>query len=50
MQILADVLNMPVKVAKSTQAVALGAAMFAIVAAGYYKDIYQAQKSMSSGF
>jgi len=50
MQILADVLNMPVKVAKSTQAVALGAAMFAVVAAGYYKDIYQAQKSMSSGF
>jgi len=50
MQILADVLNMPVKVASSFQAVALGASIFAAVASGYYKDIYQAQEKMASGF
>jgi len=50
MQILADVLNMPVKVAASAQSVALGAAIFGAVAAGYYKDIYQAQKNMASPF
>ena len=50
MQILADVLNMPVKVVSSFQAVALGASMFAAVASGYYKDIYQAQEKMASGF
>jgi L-ribulokinase len=50
MQILADVLDMPVKVASSFQAVALGASVFAAVASGYYKDIYQAQEKMASGF
>lgn len=50
MQILADVLDMPVKVVSSFQAVALGASMFASVAAGHYEDIYQAQEKMVSGF
>jgi L-ribulokinase len=50
MQVLADVLDMPVKVAKSTQAVALGASIFAATASGYYKDVYSAQKNMSSDF
>ncbi len=50
MQILADVLDMPVKVASSFQAVALGASIFATVASGYYKDIYKAQDKMASGF
>lgn len=50
MQILADVLNMPVKVAESSQAVALGAAIFAAVASGYYKSIHDAQKHMASSF
>jgi len=50
MQILADVLNMPVKVAESSQAVALGAAIFAAVASGYYKSIHDAQKHMVSSF
>ncbi len=50
MQILADVLNMPVKVAESTQAMALGAAIFAAVASGHYNSIYEAQKHMASGF
>ena len=49
MQILSDVLNMPVKIASSFQAVALGASVFAAVASGYYKDIYKAQEKMASG-
>jgi L-ribulokinase len=49
MQVLADILDMPVKVASSFQAVALGAAVFAAVASGYYEDIYKAQDKMASG-
>ena len=48
MQVLADVLGMPVKVAASIQAVALGAAIFAAVAAGYYDSIEKAQKKIAS--
>ncbi len=48
MQVLADVLNMPVKVVKSSQAVALGAAIFGAVAAGCYKNISEAQANMAS--
>jgi len=50
MQTLADVLNMPIKVAKTDQACAFGAAMFAAVVAGVHKDIYEAQKAMGQGF
>lgn len=50
MQIMADVLNMPVKVATSTQTVALGSAMFAAVVAGMYKTVEEAQKAMGKGF
>jgi len=50
MQTLADVLNMPIKVAKSEQACALGAAMFAAVAAGVYPDISRAQDALGKGF
>ncbi len=50
MQILADVLQMPIKVVKSEQACALGAAMCAATAAGVYKTLEDAQKAMSSGF
>ena len=50
MQVLADVLNAPVKVARSENACALGAAMFAAVVAGIYPNIQAAQESMSSGF
>ena len=50
MQILADVLGMPVKVTESSQAVALGAAIFAAVAAGHYDTVSEAQKYMASGF
>jgi L-ribulokinase len=50
MQIVADVLNMPIKVAASEQTCALGSAMAASVVAGVYKDIPSAQKAMGSGF
>lgn len=50
MQNLADVLNMPIKVASSDQACALGAAMFASVAAGVHPDVKTAQAKMGSGF
>ena len=50
MQILADVLDMPIKVATSAQSGALGASIFAAVAAGYYKNVYDAQERMGSSF
>lgn len=50
MQTLADVLGMPIKVAKSEQACAFGAAMFASVAAGLHPNIEAAQKAMGQGF
>jgi len=50
MQTVADILNMPIRVARSEQACALGAAMFAAVVAGIYPDVEKAQKAMGSGF
>ncbi|MCX6254178.1 MAG: ribulokinase, partial [Bacteroidia bacterium] len=50
MQIVADVLNMPIKVASSDQTCALGSAMAAAVVAGVYKNISTAQKAMGGGF
>jgi L-ribulokinase len=50
MQILADVLNKPIKVARSLQTVALGSAMFASVAAGLYPDLPAAQAAIGQGF
>jgi len=50
MQIVADVLNMPIKVAASDQTCALGSAMAASVVAGVHKDISAAQKAMGGGF
>jgi L-ribulokinase len=50
MQVTADVLNMPIHVVQSEQAVALGAAMFAATAAGVFSDIHRAQEQMSSGY
>jgi len=50
MQTLSDVLDMPIKVCKTEQACALGAAMFAATAAGVYNKVENAQKAMNSGF
>jgi L-ribulokinase len=50
MQVTADVLNMPIKVATSEQTCALGAAMFAAVGAGIYDSTSAAQEKMGSGF
>ena len=50
MQIVADVLNMPINVASSDQTCALGSAMAASVVAGVHKDISAAQKAMGGGF
>ncbi len=50
MQTLSDVLNMPIKVCKTDQACALGAAMFAATAAGIYNKVEDAQQAMNSGF
>lgn len=52
MQIYADVLNMPVRIAGSTQGPALGSAIFASRAAGAqkggYDDVYEAARRMGS--
>ncbi len=50
MQIVSDVLNMPIKVARSEEACALGSAMAAAVASGVYKSTSEAQKKMGGGF
>ena len=50
MQIVADVLNVPIRVASSDQTCALGSAMAASVVAGVHGDIPAAQKAMGSGF
>jgi len=50
MQIVADVLNMPIKVAKTEQASALGSAMAAAAVAGLYPDVPSAQEKMGGGF
>ncbi|MDX9883289.1 MAG: ribulokinase [Prolixibacteraceae bacterium] len=49
MQIVCDVLNMPIKVARSEQACALGSAMAAAVASGIYTTLSEAQQKMGGG-
>jgi len=50
MQVVADVLDMPISVPKSEQTCALGAAMCAATVAGIYPSIEEAKKAMGSGF
>ena len=50
MQTLCDVIGMPIKVIRSEQVCALGAAMFASVAAGIHATVEEAQGAMASGF
>ena len=44
MQLMSDLLNRPIMVAKETQMCAKGSAMFAACAAGFYPDLPSAQK------
>lgn len=46
MQIVADVLGMPIDIASGDQSVALGAAMFASVVAGIHPTVAEAQRRM----
>ncbi len=47
MQILSDILNKKVSVCGATQAAALGSAIYASVAGGFYKDVRSAAKELS---
>lgn len=50
MQVMADIMNMPIRIHKSEQTCAAGAAMFAATAAGLYKNVEEAMKTMGQGF
>ncbi len=50
MQMLADVMNMPIRIHSSEQTCALGAAMFAATVAGIYPKIENAMEAMGPGF
>ena len=50
MQMMADVMNMPIHIHKSDQTCALGAAMFAATAAGIHPTVEIAMNAMGSGF
>ena len=50
MQVVADVINKPILVARSDQACALGSAMAAAVVGGVYDSIAEAQQAMGGGF
>lgn len=50
MQMMADVINMPIRIHKSEQTCAAGAAMFAATVAGLYPNVLQAMKAMGQGF
>lgn len=50
MQMMADVMDMPIRIHKSEQTCALGAAMFAATAAGIYPKVEDAMQAMGQGF
>lgn len=50
MQMMADVMNMPIRIHKSEQTCAAGAAMFAATAAGIYPKVEEAMHAMGQGF
>ena len=50
MQMMSDVINMPIRIHKSEQTCALGAAMFAATAAGIYHKVEDAMAAMGQGF
>jgi L-ribulokinase len=50
MQMMADVINMPIRIHRSEQTCALGAAMFAATVAGLYPKVEDAMDAMGQGF
>lgn len=50
MQMMADIMDMPIKIHRSEQTCAMGAAMFAATAAGIYTHVEQAMQTMGQGF
>ena len=50
MQMMSDVMNMPIRIHKSEQTCAAGAAMFAATAAGIYEKVEDAMSAMGQGF
>ena len=50
MQMMADVMNMPIRINKSDQTCAIGAAMFAATVAGIYPKVEDAMAAMGPGF
>ena len=48
MQIYADVLQMPIRIADAAQGPALGSAVFAAVAAGVYETVGEAARTMGA--
>ena len=50
MQVMADVMNMPIRIHRSEQTCAAGAAMFAATAAGLYTKVEDAIAAMGQGF
>ncbi len=50
MQMMSDVMNMPIRIHRSEQTCALGAAMFAATAAGLFASVEEAMVAMGQGF
>jgi L-ribulokinase len=50
MQMMANVMNMPIRIHRSEQTCALGAAMFAATVAGVYDKVEDAMEAMGQGF
>ncbi|MEP7277051.1 MAG: ribulokinase [Bacteroidota bacterium] len=50
MQMMADVMDMPIRIHRSEQTCALGAAMFAATAAGIYTKVEDAMQAIGQGF
>jgi L-ribulokinase len=50
MQVMADVMNMPIRIHRSEQTCALGAAMFAATVSGIYPAVEEAMNMMGQGF
>lgn len=50
MQVMSDVMDMPIRIHRSEQTCALGAAMFAATASGIFSTVEQAMNEMGQGF